>query len=170
MMLFSSQGSVVRGQGLVLTLCFVFCLLHTLCYAQSVSSTELINNAKIYDGKTVAYEGEVIGDVMARGEFVWINLNDASNAIGVWIQKGLTREILYSGSYKSRGDWVEVIGKFNRACPEHGGDLDIHAQSIRKISPGKPLKEGLNTGKRNFVFILSGILCLILILSFLKLK
>ena len=40
-----------------------FSILHSQsrCYAQPVSSIELINNAKLYDGKTVTYEGEVIG-------------------------------------------------------------------------------------------------------------
>jgi len=34
--------------------------------AQVISSTELINKSKDYDAQTVAYQGEVIGDVMAR--------------------------------------------------------------------------------------------------------
>lgn len=139
-------------------------------FAQSISSTELINNAKLYDGKVVTYEGEVIGDIMVRGDYAWVNLNDGGNAIGIWIYKDLTRDILYTGSYKSKGDWLEVTGVFNRACFKHGGDLDIHAQSVRKITPGRLLQEHLNLSKRNFTFILFGVLCLVLILNLLKLK
>ncbi len=148
----------------------LYSLLSTPCYAQAVSSAELINNAKLYDGKAVIYEGEVIGDIMVRGNYAWINVNDGPNAIGIWIDKTLTKDILYAGSYKSKGDWLEITGVFHRACPEHGGDLDIHAQGIRKIKPGRPVLERLNLDKRNLAFILLGVLCLVWILRLLKVK
>ena len=113
-------------------------------YAQAVSSTELINKSRDYDGKAVVYQGEVIGDVMARGEFAWINLNDGKNAIGVWIKKDLTSSIAYTGAYKTGGDVVEVTGVFHRSCLDHGGDLDIHAQNLRRIEGGKDLEEKLS--------------------------
>jgi len=138
-----------------------------LC-AQTVSSTELINNAKSYDGKTVGFTGEVIGDVMARGDFAWINVNDGYNAVGIWIEKKLSQEISYTGSFKTKGDKISVEGVFQRACPEHGGDFDIHAVALKKISSGRQTAEGLNISKRNFALILFGVLCLIIILSRLK--
>lgn len=151
---------------------FALCVLSfTLSgYAQSISSIELVNNAKAYDGKTVTYAGEAIGDIMRRTGGAWLNISDGSSAIGVWATEDLIREIIHSGSFKSTGDWVEVTGVFQRACNQHGGDLDIHAQAIRRISSGKLRIERLNTGKRNHIFILSGILCLILILRQLKRK
>jgi hypothetical protein len=133
----------------------------TVCYAQQISSTELINNAKEYDGKSVVYAGEAIGDVMARGDFVWVNINDGENAIGVWLDKELAREIQFTGSYRAKGDLLEITGVFHRSCIQHGGDMDIHAQEIRKISPGRVVSEELDTGKRNFVFILLVVLCLV---------
>lgn len=135
----------------------------TVCCAQPLSSSELINNAKEYDGKTVVYGGEVIGDVMVRGDFAWINLNDGQNAIGIWLDKDLAKEIKYTGSYQAKGDRLEITGVFHRSCIQHGGDMDIHAQVLRKISPGELVKEQLHTGKRNFTIILLGILCLVLI-------
>jgi len=139
-------------------------------FAQSVSSTELINNAKVYDGKVVVYEGEVIGDIMVRGDYAWINVNDGQNAIGIWMDKDLTKDILYTGSHKFKGDWIEVAGIFHRACLEHGGDLDIHAQAVRKLRPGRQIIERLNISKRNLVFVLLGVLCLVWILKQLKLR
>jgi len=136
-----------------------------VCYAQHISSTELINKAKEYDGKTVVYVGEAIGDVMVRGDSVWVNVNDGENALGVWLNKELAREIQFTGSYHANGDRLEIAGVFNRNCIQHGGDMDIHAQEIRKISPGKPVKDEIDTGKRNFTFILLGILCLLLIFA-----
>lgn len=137
-------------------------------FAQPVSSTELINNARLYDGKTVSFSGEVIGDVMARGDFAWINVNDGDNAVGIWIEKKLSQEISYTGSFKARGDKISVEGVFHRACPEHGGDFDIHALSLKKISGGRQTAEGMNILKRNFALILFGVLCLVIILSRLK--
>jgi hypothetical protein len=154
----------------VLICSVTFWILNFNCYAQPISSIELINNATLYDGKVVAYEGEVIGDIMVRGEYAWVNINDGPNAIGIWIDKSLTQEIRYAGSYKSKGDWLEVTGIFHRACLEHGGDLDIHAQAIRKTRTGRPAVERLNINKRNLVFILLGVLCLVWILRLLKVK
>ncbi|MGE5197053.1 MAG: DNA-binding protein [Deltaproteobacteria bacterium] len=143
----------------------VFALRFTLVFAQPVSSSELINNARVYDGKNVVYEGEAVGEIMERAEFAWINLNDGENAIGIWAPKSLFKEITYTGSYESKGDWVEITGIFHRACIEHGGDLDIHAQALRKTGSGKTLRERINIGKRNMVFVLAGVLCLVWILK-----
>ena len=158
-----------KAQYLTVFLFFITLALHSRCWAQGViPSTELINNAKLYDGKTVVYEGEVIGDVMVRQDFAWINLNDGVNAIGVWIPETLIKDILYEGSYKSKGDWLEVTGRFSRSCSDHGGDLDIHAQAVRKTGSGRALTEKLNYDKRNMFFVLTVILCLVLILRQLK--
>jgi hypothetical protein len=135
----------------------------TVCYAQHISSTELINNAKEYDGKGVVYVGEAVGDVMVRGDFAWVNINDGENAIGVWLNKELAKEIQFTGSYHNKGDRLEITGVFQRNCIQHGGDMDIHAQSIRKISPGRVVGEELDTGKRNFIFILLAVLCLVFV-------
>lgn len=164
------RKKVVSHKSSVIILMLLFLLITynlqlTTCFAQSISSTELINNAKQYDGKTVVYAGEVIGDVMRRGDFAWININDGKSALGIWINYSLVKDIVYTGSYKSRGDIVEITGIFQRACPQHGGDLDIHAQAIRKMSSGMPTPEELNLKKRNQVILLLGALCLVWILS-----
>ena len=136
------------------------------CYAEeAISSADLINNAKEYDAKTVMYKGEVIGDIMARKEFAWINVNDGVNAIGIWLDKNLAGDILYAGSYKSRGDIVEVKGIFHRACIEHGGDMDIHCQALARIESGAVIKEELDIAKRKTAFILLGALFIIIALS-----
>jgi hypothetical protein len=177
MMLKSQSHKVTKSQDklkiknlLFIFLTCILCLVSWDLFAQSVSSTELINNAKSYDGKTVVYEGEVIGDIMRRGDYAWVNVNDGKNAIGIWIKFSLAGEIGYTGSYKSIGDGVEITGIFHRVCPEHGGDLDIHAQAIRKTGQGRQVQERLNPSKRNQVIVLLGLLCLIWILTLLKRK
>jgi hypothetical protein len=149
----------------------LLCALHFTQYsasAQSISSDELINNAKLFDGKSVVYIGEVVGDIMIRGEYAWINVLDGKNAIGIWAGKDLVKDIAYMGSYKFKGDVVEVSGIFHRACLQHGGDLDLHAQSLTKIIAGRPTQETPNFKKRNIVILLLGALVLIWILTLLK--
>jgi len=145
-------------KALFIILFLLFILKSHDCYAQSISSAELINNAKDYNGNTVVYKGEVIGDIMLRGEYAWINVNDGKNAIGIWIKKELIKNILYTGSYEAKGDLVEIAGKFNRSCVEHGGDLDIHAQSITKINSGSKIFHSVNKKEINLMLGLSGII------------
>ena len=103
-----------------------------------VSIYDLIENAKEYDGKEVVLEGEVIGDILDRGEYVWVNISDGNNsAIGIYMSKELSSVIQTTGNYKTSGDRIRVVGTFQRACKDHGGDLDIHASSVELVSQGK---------------------------------
>jgi len=155
---------------LILIILFLIFSLPASSFAQGLSSSELINNAKQYDGKLVTYSGEVIGEVMPRGEFTWVNINDGQNALGVWMSRSLAKEIKFTGNYKSRGDSLEIVGLLHRACLEHGGDLDIHAQSLRKVGNGRIVKEKLNSDKVSLSLILLGALFLIWILTLFKHK
>ncbi len=130
-------------------------------FAQAVSSADLIQNAKDYDGKTVVYIGEVIGEVMARGEYAWVNLNDGKNALGVWVKKDLAGLIAHTGSYKNIGDLVEVVGEFRRSCLDHGGDLDIHAQSLSLIKSGYGVADTLSARKLKAAYSLGTILIIL---------
>ncbi len=150
---------------------FLFlCLSPRLGFGQPISSTELINKAKEYDNKTVTYSGEAVGDVMRRGEFAWVNAFDGVSAIGIWLSEDKAKGINFTGSFKSAGDIIEVEGVFHRACKEHGGDLDIHAASLKKIKDGSVVREVVNKRKRITTLILLGVLCLALIWTQLKIK
>lgn len=116
--------------------------------AQNVSSTELIEKAAYYNNKTVEYQGEVVGDVMVRGDSCWVNLNDGVNAIGMWADTDLIKDIIkYQGDYNHKGDTILVAGIFHKACPQHGGDLDIHLSSAAKIKEGFSIEHPLNPAK-----------------------
>jgi len=97
---------IALSQAVFIMATVIFCF---QCYAQTISSSELIKEAKQYDGKNVVYRGEVVGDIMIRGEFAWLNINDGSNAIGIWINKGQVKDIFYTGSYQNKG-------RFGRDC------------------------------------------------------
>ncbi len=140
-------------------------LLPCALYAQTLSVAEIIKNVKSFDGKNITFEGEVIGDVMRRGNFAWVNVYNYDDALGVWMSASLAAGIDHTGSYRETGDKIEVVGVFHRACPEHGGDMDIHAQGIRRISCGGPITEVPSSNKRNFIIFLLGVFAVLWIFT-----
>jgi len=113
---------------------------------QSVSSTKLIENASELDGDTVYYSGEVVGDILYRGDYAWINVSDGANAIGICIPASEAKKIEYVGRYRVIGDTVSLTGTFHRACALHGGDMDIHAEAINVTEKGHTVEDEPSTG------------------------
>jgi len=121
------------------------------------TSGELIENPKLWDGKTIDFTGEALTQAMVRGDYAWIHLNDDAYylknveegaALGgynsghaVWLPAGLVTKIAYYGDYTHEGDVVKIRGTFNAACAEHGGDMDIHATSLEVVTPGRVVRE-----------------------------
>jgi hypothetical protein len=132
--------------------------------AEDISEiNDLIENAKELNGQEVTVQGEVIGERMVRGDYSWININDGTNAIGVWINKSEADKILYYGNYKNQGDEVRITGIFSRACVEHGGDVDLHNNSIEIVQNGHPVNERISYPK----IITTSILSLFVLISLL---
>lgn len=115
-----------------------------LAEGESVGSNELIDRAKDYDGTTVVYEGEVVGDILYRGDFAWLAVFDGSNTIGVYATAEQASKIAIVGGYGKRGDTVRVAGVFHRACAQHGGDMDIHAESLGVLATGEVVQMPLS--------------------------
>lgn len=111
--------------------------------ALTVSSRDLIENAKAYTEQTIQYEGEIVGDILWRGDHAWVNLSDGSNAIGVWLTRDQLPATVTPGRYQMKGDTLQVVGEFHRACAEHGGDYDIHASQVTLTLPGHPVPQTL---------------------------
>lgn len=120
---------------------------NSFAFAQVITSIDLINKAKSYDGKTVIYRGEVVGDIMLRKDYAWINANDGKNAMGIWLKKELVKDFRFLGGYGYIGEVVEVEGEFHRACPEHGGDMDIHAQTLTVGQQGSKIIHSIKIWK-----------------------
>ena len=124
---------------------FLAALSFSICatpgFAQTLSSTELIENAKELNGAIVSYKGEAVTAIMQRGAHSWVSVNDGPNAIGIWAENSLVGNIEFIGDYKHRGDTIEIEGIFNRACSEHGGELDIHAEKITVLERGSSRAE-----------------------------
>jgi len=116
------------------------------------SSLGLVEEPKIYDGVEVDFTGEVIGEAMVRGDMAWLHINDDAyyvrnveegaelggyNAgMAVWLPADNAAAIMHFGDYKHEGDIVTIVGTFNAACAEHGGDMDIHARELTVVKAG----------------------------------
>lgn len=98
---------------------------------------DLIEGSLAYDGRQITVKGEVIGDIMPRGDFTWINIYDGTATIGVWGPASLIGQVKKTGRYKSYGDIVRVTGLFRRDDARQGGELDIQATSIEIMKPGR---------------------------------
>lgn len=123
--------------------------------AYGVSSIELIEHPAQWDGRVIVFTGEAVGEEMVRGDEVWLHLNDdayvdASIAAGAEPQgynSGMAvvadaedaAVVTVFGDYRHQGDVVEATGVFNAACPEHGGDMDIHVTGLRIVDRGVPI-------------------------------
>jgi opacity protein-like surface antigen len=143
-----------------------------------VQINELVKNMSKYDGKVVTIQGEVIGDLMVRGTYAWITVNDdryskksveeggeligmSNSGIGVWVPVSDTAGINMYGGYKSKGADVRVTGIFHRACHEHGGDTDIHATSLEVLKPGYPFHHNFPYGRLLAVIVLTCVIGLL---------
>lgn len=129
--------------------------------AADVSSTTLIEKSAAYDGRTVTFTGEAVGEAMVRGDEVWLHLNDddyadgsiATGAAPQGYNSGIAvvadtedaRVVTVFGDYRHQGDTVRISGVFNAACPEHGGDMDVHADEISVVRAGTTLSHAPET-------------------------
>lgn len=128
-----------------------------------VSSSALVEEPGAYDGGEITFTGEAIGEAMERGDMVWLHLNDDAyyqlnseegtplggynSGMAIWIPRRLTDEIEHYGDHSNAGDIIRVTGMFNAACAEHGGDMDIHAESLAEVTPGRRVREPLDRDK-----------------------
>lgn len=108
----------------------------------NITLEALIENAEEYDGMTVSFEAEAIGDPLKRSDYTWVNASDGNNsAIGVYMTSSQASEISVYGAYEKTGDILLITGTFHEACAEHGGDLDIHALSVEIKETGSKKTE-----------------------------
>lgn len=127
------------------------------------SSVELVEQPKRYDGTVVSFQGEAIGEAMVRGSHAWIHLNDDAymrknleegtapggynTGMPIYLPTPLAEKIRTFGDYKHEGDIVGIQGEFNAACAQHGGDVDIHAATLKVLVSGHPAEDPVEPWK-----------------------
>jgi hypothetical protein len=143
----------------------------------SPDSATLVEEAKEWDSRTVTFTGEAVGESMRRGATAWIHLNDDAyglaegpgqrlagfnSGIGILVDAALAGLIGVFGDYGHHGDVVEVTGVFHAACPVHGGDMDIHAASLRIVRTGRGVEHPVIPRR----LLAAGVLCALTALLF----
>lgn len=135
----------------------------------SPSSAELVERPDTFDGTAVIYSGEVIGEAMVRGNWAWLHINDdayternieegaslggPNSGMPIWVPADEAAEISVFGDYRHEGDIVQVRGVFNAACPEHGGDMDIHAVYVDVLRVGREVEDPVSKTKLTWAII-----------------
>ena len=92
---------------------------------------------------------------MNRGKYSWVNISDGSTAMGIWIKSEQAQSIKNYGKYGYKGDIVKINGMFNRACTQHGGDMDIHASSVVIVDAGGRVTIPISNNKKVIALILT---------------
>ena len=131
---------------------------------------EILKNSQDFDNRKIVFEGEVIGEPLKGEEGVWINVKQGKVSIGVFLEDSeAINKIKNYGSYKRRGDWVQIEGIFFNNCPIHL-ERDVHAYKLKVIKPGFLLREEISLFKVKLSLGLA-LLCLTLgIICFITLK
>ena len=150
-----------------LAVLFVTCLIVSASAASTIGINDLINKAATYDKQTVTVEGEAIGEILERGDYAWVNINDGTNAIGIWMTESDAKTIKYFGDYKHIGDTLKIMGTFSRNCTEHGGDVDIHCTSLDIVKNGYAVKDKISNTKE---MTAAGLLLAALIIAYIYFK
>lgn len=142
--------------------------------AGRVSSSQVVECPAAFDGRTVTYVGEVIGDVLRRDGGAWVLMNDDAYALeagplrshgrtlgynsglSVWLDDDLLDLVDETGGPHRRGDILRVRGVVHRADPADGGGLTIRAAEGELLLDGEPVEVPVHTGQA----IAAGVLAL----------
>lgn len=128
----------------ILLTVFIFAFSFNVKAQSETRINDLVEKAKELDGSQVIVQGEVIGECLERGEYSWININDGTNAMGVWVKSSDAKQLEFYGDYHHVGDTVRITATFQRACKEHGGEADLHSITVEKIQSGQKVKENIS--------------------------
>lgn len=126
-----------------------------LASEEVVPVSELIDKGKEYNSQILTVKGEAVGELLERGEYSFLNINDGTSAMGIYLKTKDGEMVKYYGNYHNIGDTVRVKGVFNRACKEHGGDMDIHCNSMEIVSNGHGRTHDISKWKINIILVLS---------------
>lgn len=151
---------------LIIVTSFIISLSENVYADEIIDINYIIEHAAELDKQEVTVSGEAVGEVMNRGSHSWININDGTNAIGIWMSSSDAQKVKYFGNYKYKGDVLKVSGIFNRTCKEHGGESDIHGTALEVEKTGHVEDEQISSTK-TAVAALSAVLAASLMILFL---
>lgn len=119
------------------------------------TSAALVECPERFDGRTVSYVGEVVGDVLQREDGAWVLMNDDAYAlevgplnthgrfrgpnsgVSVWLEGELAALADEPGRAGRRGDVLRVRGIVHRVDPADGGGLTIRASTGQVVAEAR---------------------------------
>lgn len=138
-----------------------------------VSSTQVVSCPSAYDGLTVTYVGEVVGELLPRRGGAWAQVNDDDYALitgpvvghreragfntglSVWLEDELAERIEATGRPARRGDVVLLRGTILRADPQDGGGITLRADELQTLAGPLELDPPLHTVQVVVAIVLS---------------
>lgn len=142
-----------------------------------VSSTEVLQCPRRFDGRLVTFVGEAVGDVLRRDGGAWVQLNDdayglekgplpghrefagTNSGLAVWLPDDLVDLVQRPGRRGVRGDVLQVEGFLRRVDPDDGGGLTIRATDGVLLSPARELDQPVHRSQ----MVVAGVLALLAI-------
>lgn len=110
-----------------------------------VDVSALLSAGERQDNRDVQLYATATGSPLNAGNGqTWVNVKDGAAMIGICMDSELARSIEHYGSYGENGDILLVKGTYHLACPEHNGELDVHAAEIEVASEGGPKEDSLD--------------------------
>ncbi|MEX2625994.1 MAG: hypothetical protein WD225_03865 [Ilumatobacteraceae bacterium] len=126
-------------------------LAETLPAGGRVTAAMVVACPQAFDGRRVAFAGELVGDLLRRDGGAWVQLNDDAYALDVGplpahddlrgVNSGLQVWVpqehldgLTPGRPGRRGDVVEVQGVIRRADPDDAGGLTLRADRLQVVA------------------------------------
>lgn len=122
------------------------------------TSADLDDCARDHDGRTVRFQGEVIGAVLERGRGAWVQLNDdpyadtlgplpvhralrgGNSGVGALLDPSAVELIDGAGGPGVRGTVLEVVGTFHLVEPVSREVAVIVVDEARRIRPAEPFE------------------------------
>ncbi|MCF7873457.1 MAG: hypothetical protein K9L84_01220 [Candidatus Omnitrophica bacterium] len=135
---------------LILTLLFS---LTAYSQAPTISLKALVDNPEKYDQKRVSLKAELIGEPLTTDTGIWLNLGANDYNMGVYLaEKEMLEKAHYWGSYKEKGDIVEIEGIFYKNCPIHN-QRGLHLTALEVVTQGKELSYLVSDKKKKFALV-----------------
>ena len=130
-----------------------------------VSSTAIVECPDIFDGQSVVYVGEVVGDILRRDGGAWVLVNDddyalkvgpagasgelrgLNSGLSVWLPDPLADQLSRPGGPGWRGDVIQVAGTIRRVDPDDGGGLTLRAATMSVVAEAMAIHRPLNVAQ-----------------------
>ena len=137
-----------------------------------MTSNELLDCPRSWDGQTIRYRGEAVGAVLQRADGAWVQLNDdiyaqtrgplpthrdyaGGNAgLGAFIPLELAERIGRVGGPRFRGDVLEIEGQFRRVDGERREAAVIVAHTGIVAGEGRPIEDPVLPERRVIALVL----------------